>query len=432
MTAAWLDGAPALPQGCVMTPAARLAAAIEILAGLANSAMPADRYIREFFRARRYAGSKDRAAVAERVFTVFRHRAKFAWRMESEAPRALVAASMAAEGLPCEDICALFSGEAHAPKPLSDREIAALQRPVVPVMPDWVRGEYPDFLDGDLRARFGAALFDELGAMAGRAPVDLRVNTLKASRDELLASLRNSGFDAAITAYSPLGLRLPAGANGLERHPLFEQGAFEFQDEAAQIASLLCDARPGMRVCDLAAGAGGKALALAAAMRNQGEIIASDIAATRLAQIGPRAARAGATIIRTALSPRGEFERVLVDAPCSGSGTWRRQPEQKWRLTPARLAELNAIQDRLLERAAALAAAGGRLVYATCSVLPCENEARIAAFLARNPGFAVLEARAIWHEALGTGAPSGVAEFFRASPLATGTDGFFTAILARG
>ena len=416
-----------------MTPSARLQAAIDILDGLSASRLPADRFIREFFRARRYAGSKDRAAVAERVYVMFGHRATFAWRMGSETPRSLAIASLLKDGLDAPAIEALFNGEGYGPKPLDDNERAAIIVAPTGNAPGHVHGEYPEFLEAELGRAFGERMADEMQAMQTRAPIDVRVNTLKTTRDEVLEALRAENYDAHPTPHSPLGIRVPSGegAAALGRTKLFESGAFEFQDEAAQIAVLLSDAAPGMRVLDLAAGAGGKTLALAAAMKNQGEITAHDIDEGRLRQIGPRAQRAGISIIQTHVGPtppKRPFDLVFLDSPCSGSGTWRRQPENKWRLTQARLDELNALQDMLLDQAAARAAGRARVVYATCSVLPCENEDRIAAFLARHPNFAIRPAREAWSNAA---APPGLSEFFRASPLSTGTDGFFTAILAR-
>ena len=395
--------------------------------------MPGDRFIREFFRARRYAGSKDRASVSERVFQIYRHRASYAWRMGREEPRALVVASLLAEETSADEIAALFSGDGYGPAGLSDAERAAIANPPAGDPPLHVRGEFPSFLEAELTERFGADLLPEMQALTYRAPVDLRVNTLKATRDDVLARLRGDGFAAEPTAHAPHGIRIPSGegASQLSRHKACEEGLFEFQDEAAQIAAILCDVTPGSRVLDIAAGAGGKALALAAAMNNVGSIVASDISAARLKQIAPRAARAGVTIIHAHENPRGEFDRVLVDAPCSGSGTWRRQPEQKWRLTEQRLGELRALQDELLNKAAIHVAPGGRLIYATCSLLLSENEHRIAAFLDRTPGFAVISASTVWRERTGTPPPPGMEEFFRASPYATGTDGFFTAVLVR-
>lgn len=420
-----------------MTPAARLQAAIEILDGLNATAIPADRFIRDWFRTRRYAGSKDRAAVAERVFSVLRHRASLAWRMKSETSRSLVLGSLVADGTALAEIDALFRGEGYGPQPLSGDERAALASEPQDMPPLSVRCEFPAFLESELARGFGVDLRDEMQAMLARAPVDLRVNALKATRDDVLAILRGDGFDAAPAPYAPFGIRIPTreGLAQLRRHGAFERGLFEFQDEAAQIAAALCAAKPGETILDLAAGAGGKALALAADMRNRGRIVACDIDAGRLMQIAPRAARAGVTIIQThpadIAPPDGSFDAVFVDAPCSGSGTWRRQPEQKWRLTPSRLAELTALQDRLLAQAASCLRRGGRLIYATCSVLPCENDDRIAQFLSGNSGFAVQSASACWRAIGQDSAPPGMGEFFRATPHKTGTDGFFAAILQR-
>jgi 16S rRNA (cytosine967-C5)-methyltransferase len=292
-----------------------------------------------------------------------------------------------------------------------------------------VTGEYPPWLEEDLTRAFGDALADEMAAFIPRAPTDLRVNTLKATREEVLDELRAQGIAAAPTRYAPHGLRISGEAGKLSDSDLFRSGGFEMQDEAAQIAADLADARPGMRMLDLAAGAGGKALAFAAAMQNQGEIVACDVRAEALAELEKRALRAYAVIIKTIhleqAQPQGTFDLVFVDAPCSGTGTWRRQPELRWRLTPARLAELIALQDRLLDQAAGLVAPGGRLFYATCSILPAENQDRVAAFQARHPGFAPQDLSA------GHPAIPGLSADFRASPARTGTDGFFCAGLRR-
>ena len=315
-------------------------------------------------------------------------------------------AALLADG---KDPASLFIG-GYGPAPLSADERKAIASPPKDA-PLWVTSEFPHFVEGELTRRFGAGLAEEMAAFASRAPVDLRVNTLKAARGEVLARLKDDGFDC--DAIGAQGIRCVAGSANLNKHVLFKSGAFEIQDLAAQIAVERAGAKPGMRVLDLAAGAGGKSLALAAAMQNQGEIIACDIRGAALAELEKRAARAGAMIIRTqilGLPPPGPFDLVFVDAPCSGSGTWRRQPELKSRLTPQRLAGLNETQDRLLRQAAE---AGGSLVYATCSILPCENEARVEGFLVKNPQFRRLQ-------------PD-----FQASPAATGTDGFYAAFLGR-
>lgn len=407
-----------------MTPAARLQMAIEILEGLDKTAQPTDRFLKAWFRTRRFAGSKDRRAIAEQVFAVQRQRAHFAHRMGGKTPRALMIAALHDAN---ENIEALFTG-GYGPAPLTETERAVLAAPARPE-PRWVTGEYPQWLDGELKRAFGDRLLDEMAAFIARAPTDIRVNTLKARRDDVIAALAADGLAAAPTPHAPHGIRISGGAGNLTASPLFESGAFEFQDEAAQIAADLCGAAPGMRICDLAAGSGGKSLAFAAAMDNSGEIVACDVRGAALAELEKRSQRAGVTIIRTVplehMQPDGPFDTVFVDAPCSGTGTWRRQPELRWRLTPARLADLTALQDRLLDQAAALVRPGGRLFYATCSILPVENQDRVAAFLARTPGFTQLD--------LGQGrAIPGLGLDFRATPAGTGTDGFYCAGLQRG
>ncbi|HEY0300455.1 MAG TPA: RsmB/NOP family class I SAM-dependent RNA methyltransferase [Rhizomicrobium sp.] len=416
-----------------MTPAARLQMAVDILEVLEKTDQPLDRLLKDWFRTRRFAGSKDRAAIAGRVFTVQRHRASFAWRLGSESPRSLVLASVLAAA---EDPVPLFTGGGYGPAELTGQELALIAVPPTADAPLAVRGEFPAFLEPELTRAFGDRVLAEMTALQARAPVDLRVNTLRRERGEVLAALIAQGFAAVPTPYAPHGIRIADGSAALGRSAMFESGAFEFQDEAAQIAAILCRARPDSRILDLAAGAGGKSLALAAQMRNQGEIVACDIRQPALQELAMRAKRAGAANIKTHLlsdanPPDGLFDVVLLDTPCSGSGTWRRQPELRWRTTPARLAELVPLQDRLLAQAAGHVKPGGRLVYATCSILPRENEERVAAFLGRNAAFQTVRADAAWRESTAGEPPPGLGEVFRASPHATGTDGFFAAVLAR-
>lgn len=435
-----------------MTPAARLQAAIEVLEALESTNQAADRFIRDWFHQRRYAGAKDRAAVGERVFAVFRHRASLAWRMQNDSPRALVIASLVREGVNPAGIENLFGGAAYGPAPLDETEREGIATEPGDPPPLWVQGEFPEFLETELSRSLGDNLPDEMRAMLERAPVDLRVNTLKASREAVLRELEHEGFAVVPTPYAPSGIRVAErlGAAKLKNARAFLDGCFEFQDEAAQIAAVLCSAKPGQRILDLAAGAGGKSLALAADMNNDGLIVARDRDAKRLAQLAPRAVRAGVTIIRMegqeivspgvtaaagntgtgdTISCPDMYDTVFVDAPCSGSGAWRRQPEQKWRLTPERLADCVGMQDHLLDSAAD--AAREKIVYATCSILMCENEDRIESFLARHGDFHVAPAAAIWRERTGTPPPPGMGTFFKATPHTTGTDGFFTAVLMR-
>jgi 16S rRNA (cytosine967-C5)-methyltransferase len=415
-----------------MTPAARLQMTIEILEGLEKTAQPTDRFLKSWFRIRRFAGSKDRREIANRVFAVQRARASLAHRMGSDSPRALVIAALLEAD---EDIATLFTGGGYGPEPLTEAERTTTAA-TPPPAPLWVRGEFPQFLEGELTGAFGDRLLDEMVALQSRAPADLRVNTLKAKRDDVIAALNADGVICAATPYAPQGIRIGSDATNLSKSALFESGAFEFQDEAAQIAAELCGARPGMRVLDLAAGAGGKTLAFAASMQNQGEIVACDVRGEALFELEKRAARAGATIVKALpldhAQPSGLFDIVFVDAPCSGTGTWRRQPELRWRLTPERIAYLVSVQDQLLDQAASLVRPGGRLFYATCSVLPVENQDRVTAFRARHSGFAALNLAENWPKISEASLPPGLSPDFRASPATTGTDGFYCAALRRG
>jgi 16S rRNA (cytosine967-C5)-methyltransferase len=420
-----------------MTPAARVQAAIEILVALEQTRLPADRFLRDWFRARHYAGSKDRAAVAQRVYAVERHRTSFAWRMGAENARSLVIGSLLSENVAIDDIDKLFAAGSYGPSPLTDQECRAIATQPVGAPPRHVRGEYPAWLEPELLRGFGDGLTDEMQAMLARGSVDLRVNTLRSSRGDMLTGLRSLGIKAEPTPFAPHGIRIRAeeGLGALQHTRFFQTGAFEFQDEASQIAAVLTAVTPGGRVLDLAAGAGGKALAMAVAMQDRGEILAFDTDPVRLRQLRPRARRAGVSII-TCTHDRGDpawgdgkFDTVLVDAPCTGSGAWRRNPEAKWRLTPERLGELTRLQASLIDEGARHTKRGGRLVYATCSVLPCENEDVIAAFLARNTGFCQIPSRKIWLEITGSEPPPGMGDYFRASPFRTGTDGFFACIM---
>lgn len=421
-----------------MTPSARLQAAIEVLSALENAALPADRFLRDWFARRRYAGSKDRAAVAERVYDVLRHRASYAWRMGSDAPRALAIASLLAGRLSADAVETLFDGSGYGPAPLTDTERAAMASPPDGAPPLHVEGEFPPWLEPELARAFGGNLLTEMRAMRQRAPVDLRVNTLKADRNDMLVGLAGLGLQPRPTPYSPYGIRLDSaeGLSALQHTAFFQTGAVEFQDESSQIAAMLCGAEPGMRVLDFAAGGGGKSLALAALMENRGEIVGFDETPERMKALGPRARRAGARIVKVASARdalgwgAAAFDIVLLDVPCSGSGTWRRNPDLKWRLTPARLDALVAVQAAMIRDAAPYVKRGGRLVYATCSVLPRENGDQIAQFLGTAPGFGVTDAISLWRKR-DLPVPPGLGRCFMATPAATGTNGFYTCVMTR-
>ncbi len=431
-----------------MTPSARLSAAIDILATIDANRIPAAQALKEWGVKHRFAGSGDRAAISGLVFDALRRRASAAYLMGEDTPRARLLGALKLErGMGAEAIARLCDGSRFAPSPLSDEEKTALLSGSLADAPAPVAGDYPDWLDTELEAAFGAARAEEGAAQASRAPLDLRVNTLKGHRNELINSLAH--LKVTPTPYSPLGLRIELGADarnpGITSEPEFLKGRVEVQDEGSQIAALLSGAQPGETVIDLCAGAGGKTLALAAMMQNKGRLIATDSDKRQLAPIHERLARAGAANVEVR-TPRGDEDTladlggqadlVFIDAPCTGTGTWRRNPDAKWRIRPGALEVRLQAQRQVLDRGAGLVRPGGRLVYVTCSVLPSENAAQVCDFVQRHPAFAV-QAPAGLLAALGAGgealaqnaiiAPEGLT----LTPQRTGTDGFFVAILKK-
>lgn len=429
-----------------MRPGGRIQAVIDLLQrietpGDGKDDTPADVVVSGYVRGRRYIGGGDRRFIGNTVFAILRNRARLDWRAgRALEPReqAVVAARLLL-GWDRDALEAAFDGGTYSPAALSPEELALFDRlepDAVEPEPLAVAGNLPAWLADRLGAVFGDTAEAELTALAGPAPVDLRVNALKADRETALAALAGEGVDATPTPWSPLGLRL-AERTPLANLRVFREGLVEVQDEGSQIAAALVDARPGMAVLDLCAGAGGKTLALAAAMANEGRIAAVDIDPGRLRTLEKRAERAGVTIVETAAPPSWDdpvepvFDRVLADVPCSGAGAWRRHPEAPWRLTPERLAEYGEQQEALLEQAAARVRPGGRLVYVTCSLLPDENEARIESFLASRGGdFRILPVASIWTGVLQGTCPA-TGDCLVVSPHRTGTDGFFVAILER-
>ncbi len=306
-------------------------------------------------------------------------------------------------------------------------------------MPRWVASDVPEWLEPGLDRVFGLGLEREMAALNAPAPIDLRVNLLKADRETVRRALAAEGVRAEPTPWSPLGLRLAARAplSGLQA---FKDGLFDVQDEGSQLAALLAGARPGMRVVDFCAGAGGKTLALAAGMANRGKLVACDVSARRLERAGLRLRRAGVgNVERRVLSSEndkwvkrhaGGFDLVFVDVPCLGTGTWRRNPDAKWRARPEDLAELALRQQQILRSAARLVRPGGRLVYATCSLLREEDAAQAEAFLAASPDFALVPAARTWGETIGGASPGGE-DYLFLTPARHGTDGFFVALFER-
>lgn len=429
-----------------MTPGARVQAAIELLQAIQDSnKAPADRVAAAYFRPRRYVGAKDRAAIQGVFYDVLRHRAQIDWWLARggivvpDVRLRVIACLALVTGWPADDIAASFDGGRHAPAPMTPAEQAALRRLPGrtidhPDQPPAVRGNAPAWLAPKLKRAFGDRLEKELAALLEPATVDLRVNALKGARADAAARLKRDGVMVEPTKLSPLGLRL-VGRRPLGETSSFRDGLVEVQDEGSQLVSLLVDAKPGMRVVDFCAGAGGKALAMAAGMENKGHVIACDVSKIRLEASAKRLRRAGVhNVERRLISDERDpwikrhkqsFDRVLVDAPCTGIGTWRRNPDGRWSLEPKDLEELVPKQQRILASAARLVKPGGRLVYATCSLLPEENERQVEAFLAANADFRLVPLDQVLPN------PPSEPPYLRLTPARHGTDGFFAAVLER-
>lgn len=433
-----------------MTPGAHIQAAITLLTEIESGHAPADDLVGNYFRRHRFAGAKDRGAISGHIFAVLRHRAALDWWVvrfggQPGRPRSLLLAALVLiEGWKPGAVAGACDGDRFRPAPLDREEkafITALEgrRLADPAMPVPVRLNFPDWLLPHLHAAFGDDLACEMEGLNGTAPLDLRVNALKGDRLAAKLALEREGVAAEETRWSPLGLRV------FERIPLatfesFREGLLEVQDEGSQLAALLAEARPGMRVVDFCAGAGGKTLALAAGMANKGMLVACDVSAKRLERAAQRLRRAGiSNVQRRVLSTErdkwvkkhGEsFDRVFVDAPCTGTGTWRRNPDAKWRLKPADLAELTEIQARILESASRLVKPGGRLVYATCSLLREEDEDQVGRFLEAHGEFSLVPVVRPWRAVTGRALPC-AGDMLRLTPAKHGTDGFFVAVLQR-
>ncbi len=440
-----------------MTPEARLAAGIELLDAIAaQPRRPADAIAAEFFRQRRFIGGGDRRGVSDLAWGAVRQALRLRWHVgegggpgggERATARELALAYLIlVERRPAAAAERLFAAGGYGPAALSarEKELAARladRELVAPDMPDGPRLNLPDWALPGLRARFGERLAAEAAAMEQAAPLDLRANALKATREEARRALLAQGLDAAPTPFAPHGLRL-AGRTPIAGTLAYRDGLVEVQDEGSQLIAALCAAGAGMRIADLCAGAGGKTLALAAAMGNSGRVTACDVNAPRLEGAAKRLRRAGVHNAETHLLTPGDrwakrragsFDRVLVDAPCTGSGTWRRNPDARTRTTEQDLRELAAKQGEILVMGAQLVRPGGRLIYATCSLLPEEDEDQVSRFLATHPGFAPVPLGAAWAGAGLVGEPPGPADapHLMLSPAAHGTDGFFCAVLER-
>ncbi len=430
-----------------MTPSARLAAAIDLLTDIeARPNRPADAVANDFFRARRYIGSGDRKAVSDRSWRVLRARRRLGWwiaRVEAApTPRLLTAASLLLEGWNFSGLRQAFSGGQYAPAPLVQPEADAaraleghtLEHPDMPLP---ARLEFPDWVLPHLEARFGTALASEMQASLDPAPLDLRANLLKTTREAAHEALLTEGLETENTPLSPWGLRID-GRRAVTSGAAFQSGLVEIQDEGSQLVAALVGATPEMRVVDWCAGAGGKTLALAMQMQNRGHLVACDVSAPRLDGAVRRLRRAGVHNAERHLVTAGDkwakrragsFDRVLIDAPCTGTGTWRRNPDARHRLRERDLEELLPKQAGILDAAARLVRPGGRLIYATCSLLQQENEMQVDAFLQRTPGFRLVPLDQAW--TLPAAMP-GPGPYLMLTPLRHHTDGFFGAVLERG
>jgi 16S rRNA (cytosine967-C5)-methyltransferase len=440
-----------------MRPAAHLSAAIEVLAAIDERPRPAGDALKAWGLAHRFAGSGDRAAIAGIVYDALRRRASAAWIMGEETPRAVLLGTLyLARGLDVDAISHLADGSQHAMSPLTEDERARLANVKLDDAPPHVRGDYPEWLDDQFTQTFGDDRAEEGAALAFRAPLDLRVNTLKTTPEKALSALAH--LNPTPARWSPTGLRIQFAAEGKQppvtSEPMFLKGGYEIQDEGSQLAAILTGAKAGEQVLDLCAGSGGKTLALAARLDNHGQIFAYDDDSRRLAPIHDRLKRSGARNVQVR-SPRrtaggrrsesqpsngvladlaGRMDMVLIDAPCTGTGVWRRNPDAKWRMRPGALEIRVNEQAALLDQSVRYLKPGGRIAYVTCSVLDAENGAQIRAFLTRHPGFAATPPAEV-AKALGDrGAILRAAallgpEGTLLTPRRTETDGFFIALL---
>lgn len=425
---------------------AQMQAAIEVMNDIQDRHRPAGDALGDWGRAHRFAGSGDRAVIGNLVFDCLRKRRSLAARLGDEAVRLAIPGVAVFHWGRSVDQVAEACCHVHGPGALSEADRAALAKPEAGDPENSAQGDYPDWLEPSLARAFGADLGVQTAALSERAPVDLRVNGLKADRAKVARALAR--FAPTETPWSPWGLRI-AAPQAEKRYPNVEteaahgKGWFEVQDEGSQVAALLAGAARGMQVLDMCAGAGGKSLALASAMENKGQIWAYDADRSRLRKIFDRLKRAGARNVQvieagneTAVQAlEGRMDVVFIDAPCTGTGTWRRRPDAKWRLTAQALERRQGEQRDILRAGAPLTRPGGRLVYVTCSLLPEENQDQVASFLQDNPDYRLVPYQTVLPDALTAALPASCGEDARTlmmTPHAHGTDGFYIAVMERG
>ena len=422
----------------------RLAAAIEVLEDIGRRHRPVADALKDWGLSHRFAGGGDRAAIGNIVYDALRHKRSAGWLLGEDTPRAIGFGALLLEwGQTAQSLNEALDGDKFAPPLLSATELQAIADHRLADAPSAVRADVPDWCAPLFEQAFGAGWAAEGAALATRPPLDLRVNTLQANRDKVLAELTGTGAKPA--AIAPHGIRIPP-IDGDGRHPnvqaepAFQKGWFEVQDEGSQVAAALAGAEAGMQVLDFCAGAGGKTLALSAAMDNRGQIIAHDAEKARLAPIFDRIRRSENRNVQVVTKPAelaplaGHMDIVLVDAPCTGSGTWRRRPDAKWRLTQRQLDARKGEQSAILDAAKVYVKPGGLLVYITCSVFPEENSEQVAAFRDRNSIFVPVDHRQLWdrrfpgHSAAVRIGPAGDISL---SPALSGTDGFYFCALRK-
>lgn len=436
-----------------MKHAARYQACIEILAKIQSRSLPMDLVVGDYMRNRRYIGSTDRAFIAETVYNVIRHYGRINWCCEqinakADARILLAVFLLVFDSQELPEIETVYNGTRYAPEELSESEkkillsIADRQISFEQDMPSHVKTECPVLYKDRLKNRFGPDFEREMKAFINPAPLDLRVNIATMDREKTALSLQKDGVKTTPTPYSPWGLRCLEKAY-LGKTNAYRNGEVEIQDEGSQLIAYLAGAEPGMQVLDYCAGGGGKTLAMAAAMGGKGRLVAMDIDGRRLKKANQRLKRAGCRDIieirpldekrhaRWLKRQTGKFDVVLVDVPCSGTGTWRRNPDSRWFQYGPDLEDLTAIQSEILENVCHTVKPGGRLVYATCSILQEENDDRIAAFLKTRPEFEIVPAETLWPVAAKTPDIFKGENFMKLTPLRAGTDGFFAAVLEK-
>ncbi len=411
-----------------MTPAGQLHSVIELIEMILQLPQkPADAVMQSYFRNRRYIGSSDRRIIGDDVYSILRNYQGLSNALAITSPRLLAFAYCVLDKEQTLNEIHLLCKEGYGPSPLSfeEQQILGDLKPYNPFsIQKWLE---PYLTDQDL-----------IKSLHDQASVDIRVNSLKNNRETVLSQLEKDGFDVAPTPLSPMGIRF-GKRHPLHTHPLWKDGSLEVQDEASQVVSLLCDTKPGMQVLDYCAGAGGKSLAIAASMQNKGNLILSDIHSHRLQRAKDRLRRAGVTSYQLKdinkdnswfKRQHDRFDRVLVDAPCTGTGTWRRNPDLKNKLTPIDLEELVNLQQKILHQAKQFVKPGGRLIYATCSVLDPENIDQVSWFLKQNNDFKIIPVSKVWNDAIKLDCPFG-SETAQFTPHKHGTDGFFISIFER-